>query len=1108
MEQHYSAFISYKHAPADIAVASEIQKRLERYHVPAAIRKKTGKEKIGRIFRDKEELPITSDLSDDISKALEDADYLIVICSASTKLSTWVPREIDYFLKNHTKKQVLTVLVDGEPQDVIPSRLLSDTVTRTNPDGTTYEEEVIYEPLSCDFRAGIKESRRVEIPRLAAALLGCTYDELVRREHQYKRRRNLAIGIPAACMLTVAIAYLIWSRNEISKNYQRAEENYQLAQENYQKAEENYKLAQDNYEEAQANLNKSLINQSSYLASESRKLLNNGDRLHAILLAMEALPDESADADSTRATRPETAAAQSALVSALQAYMPEGTIDSYNTMATVAEFPMEGRIADFMGTKDGHYVVVRDYSGNIGVWDVQDLTQVLFLDSEEVRDVRLLSNTQMVLLSDKGIASYDLATGKELWRFSDPDYYYFNSAISFSSEGNTVWAAEALWIQTPDYTTTYCMRLLGLDASTGEITCDKMLTENPDKSSNAQQVACSKDGRWVAVSIREGYSNDGAPVRTFLYDTETETVTELALNRDYSNVDSMIFFKDTDGDGSTAYRLAIMAYPLESYGEGGRQGALNLNTIVQPMEIVLSCYDPSTAGLVWENSYFSPQLQKIQSGRSLGFSEESGKLLSLYGNKIAIIQPSNGQITDEEETTASIVSSGITEKDVLILYLDNGNIGAYYFDDPGKVSQLSYFSYDLRSVTYINQFEGKGSDLLVVPESNCVWLCRSIYDEEFVRYEGESMPYGTSFKGVVLLGDTLTILDYDSHLYLYDLSEQRPITVIDLPAQYFQYELLGGDPASGIVWVNNNSDMQLLALNVADGTLEEYQGGTGDISYPRILADGTLVYRVFDYPESHLVAASAQDGVLKETVLMDTTVSSDDYYVRSDLKAALIKEDGLFRLYDLSTGESTSLEGILQNDIKQIVWQSDGEGTDPAASKPGNLAVTDGNDVVILKPDGEEIARLSQTGSSVVNMTGRGDELIVLFGGGLLTRYSWDDAAMIGRSTISHYDSDSFNEDVIWDFEGNTLYLIRRGLQCLMHIIDLDSWEEETPVQYGIAYDANRDRIVSFSNDGVNKYIGYFPHYSVSDLFRKAKEALHGTELTEEERAVYGLKTD
>ena len=29
----------------------------------------------------------------------EDADYLIIICSSSTKLSTWVPKEIDFFLR-------------------------------------------------------------------------------------------------------------------------------------------------------------------------------------------------------------------------------------------------------------------------------------------------------------------------------------------------------------------------------------------------------------------------------------------------------------------------------------------------------------------------------------------------------------------------------------------------------------------------------------------------------------------------------------------------------------------------------------------------------------------------------------------------------------------------------------------------------------------------------------------------------------------------------------------------------------------------------------------------------------------------------------------------
>ena len=68
-------------------MAKELQRRLEHFPVLAAIRKKTGKKRIEKIFRDKEELPITSDLNNYISQALENADYLIVICSTSTKES-------------------------------------------------------------------------------------------------------------------------------------------------------------------------------------------------------------------------------------------------------------------------------------------------------------------------------------------------------------------------------------------------------------------------------------------------------------------------------------------------------------------------------------------------------------------------------------------------------------------------------------------------------------------------------------------------------------------------------------------------------------------------------------------------------------------------------------------------------------------------------------------------------------------------------------------------------------------------------------------------------------------------------------------------------------
>ena len=70
-EQRYNAFISYRRTEHDTAVAKEIQNSLERFRVPRGIRSSSGKERIDRIFRDQEELSITSNLSRRIEDALK-----------------------------------------------------------------------------------------------------------------------------------------------------------------------------------------------------------------------------------------------------------------------------------------------------------------------------------------------------------------------------------------------------------------------------------------------------------------------------------------------------------------------------------------------------------------------------------------------------------------------------------------------------------------------------------------------------------------------------------------------------------------------------------------------------------------------------------------------------------------------------------------------------------------------------------------------------------------------------------------------------------------------------------------------------------------------------
>ncbi|MBR3735185.1 MAG: toll/interleukin-1 receptor domain-containing protein, partial [Lachnospiraceae bacterium] len=80
----YDAFISYRHTPLDMEIAKKLHRGLETFSIPAAVQKKTGKKKIRRVFRDQEELPIGSNLTEEINAALENTEYLIVVCSPDT----------------------------------------------------------------------------------------------------------------------------------------------------------------------------------------------------------------------------------------------------------------------------------------------------------------------------------------------------------------------------------------------------------------------------------------------------------------------------------------------------------------------------------------------------------------------------------------------------------------------------------------------------------------------------------------------------------------------------------------------------------------------------------------------------------------------------------------------------------------------------------------------------------------------------------------------------------------------------------------------------------------------------------------------------------------
>lgn len=281
----YDAFISYRHCEPDMSVAKALHSQLERFRIPAAVRKLTGIQKIGKVFRDQEELPTSDDLGTQIERALAESKWLIVIASEQLLQSKWCLKEVDTFLALGRRDHILILLVSGEPETSFPRQLRF-----LNIDG----EEIEKEPLAADVRAEtlpqMKKKLQQEKLRLLAPMLGVGFDDL--RQRHRERRMRMTVGILSA----IAVFFALFGSITLYQSLQIRSQRDQL-----------------------------LIGQSQSLAAQSINLLKKGDVSGALLKSFSALPGKG---DS----KPLVPEAKEALVSAM-------LFDQYDTYRPIAQLP-------------------------------------------------------------------------------------------------------------------------------------------------------------------------------------------------------------------------------------------------------------------------------------------------------------------------------------------------------------------------------------------------------------------------------------------------------------------------------------------------------------------------------------------------------------------------------------------------------------------------------------------------------------------------------------------------------------------------------------------------------------------------------------------------
>ena len=317
MDRQYKAFISYRHLPLDKETAIRVHRAIEHFVVPKALRK-DGQRKLGYVFRDEDELPVAGELTDNIRLALENSEYLIVICTPETCKSAWVLKEIETFLQLRDRNHVLLVLADGEPAESFP-RLITEL---RDENGRLIGE---YEPMAANLNAPNPAARKrkfkVEILRILAGLLGCPFDELYQRERRYQRRRAGSLTALAALVAVSFIAMLL-NRNA----------------------------------QIRSQLEQSQINESTALAALSDTAYREGRYNTALEYAIEALPGQEKP-------RPYVPEAEAALRKELKLYD-----SSFFTYSRSIE--QESKISLMTMSEDGTRLFTADPYGCIRAYDL------------------------------------------------------------------------------------------------------------------------------------------------------------------------------------------------------------------------------------------------------------------------------------------------------------------------------------------------------------------------------------------------------------------------------------------------------------------------------------------------------------------------------------------------------------------------------------------------------------------------------------------------------------------------------------------------------------------------------------------------------------------
>lgn len=695
----YDAFISYRHTELDKFVAENLHKAMETFKLPKNVSRSdtVSRKRIERVFRDKDELPLSSNLEDPIITALKESEFLIVICSPRLKESIWCKREIETFIKFHGRNKILAVLVEGEPEESFPEEILYTEETVTNPDGTTSVTKKNVEPLAADVRGGNKKevlkALKSESLRLLAPIFGVSYDDLRQRHRDRKVKRIIATSVTAS---VICLAIGICSTIAALQIKMQKEQIEKQAGEISAQADE-IKAQADKIKAQNDTL---LNNQAKSLAEKSLDLLEKGDRIGAIKTAGLALTEYDGIA------MPYTPEAKYALTESLHIY------DTMNIYKAERQLTASG-VIDFMSVSpDKKTVIIADETGKLSIWDISSgelLDTISDIDILDREHLTYLDNDRLAYLSnDSKLNIYSISEKK----IADTIPIKYSSSVSSDINGNYL-------------ATTAFGEYNVFDAKTLQL-----LYSYSSKSKHILNSKCYFSDSDVMIytetKTADTNGNDGQSENMGILSTGTTTVS---------------FIKLSDGK---SYASRTLPYDIISdvvlkgdraYVAAGSIGDISSKRAKTTSEI--TAFNLEDGATVWKYALDDKLIDGIMVPET---KDAKNMMIYTFGN-IYMLNKENGKET-------AVISSGFEIAGTAV-FKDSGNF--LIFNRRGELGFINQDQTDYLMLKYL--FDCKSDNVKKFQAADNCFLVLPYNDNKITIYTASQNIDAKSYEGEIILGN-------------------------------------------------------------------------------------------------------------------------------------------------------------------------------------------------------------------------------------------------------------------------------------------------------------------------------------------------------------------